>query len=228
MELDPIKDFGDMFAFAQRYRKGSWVFRGEANIDWKTRPRVGRPPAETHNERRIFGHFVREAPAVEPNLPASEWELLALAQHHGLPTRLLDWTENPLAALFFACLSSPETDGAIFALKTSSVIRDESVSPFEVTTLARYRPRHITSRIHAQRGLFTVHPDPEKPLALADRGEVRVHRAPLRHEAKTEMLWTLSRFGISMSSLFPDLDGLARHICWAYSNTDPTRSPSIA
>jgi hypothetical protein len=179
-------------------------------------------------EKRIFDFFIREAVPYLSNVPTSEWEWLALAQHYGLPTRLLDWTENPLIAAYFSCSEYEHEDAAIYMLKTSKLIKEETYkSPFTVTEIARYRPRHITRRISAQRGLFTVHHEPQSPVLLADGGEFAVHRAIIESGFKRKLRWNLSRFGFNRHTLFPDLDGLALHIMWIFSGDDPSEEEEM-
>jgi hypothetical protein len=222
-----VSSFHDLYDIAQLYRKGRWVFRGVDCASYKLIPKIGRTGIEPEHERRIFDHFVREATAYVGTVPSSDWELLALAQHHGLPTRLLDWTENPLVAAYFACQENESEDGAIYMLQTSYVVRDYSTSPFAIDQLSRYRPHHITKRIVAQRGLFTLHPDPKQALELLNKGPIKIHRAIVYKKLKKKLLFNLSRFGINRSSLFPDLDGLAAHIMWMYSNDDPSEEKHI-
>ena len=80
------------------------LFRGQRE-DWPLLPKLARL---THvgdilsAEHEMFATFRREAVADAEPVPDNDWDWLALAQHHGLPTRLIDWTMNPLAAAWFA------------------------------------------------------------------------------------------------------------------------------
>lgn len=69
------------------------------------------------DEMGILLNFIQEASAYTKNIPANDYVRWAeLAQHYGVPTRFLDWTENPLVALYFACESNSGTDAVVWIL----------------------------------------------------------------------------------------------------------------
>lgn len=146
-------------------------------------------------------------------------ELLAIGQHHGLPTRFLDWTKNPLIAIYFAVEESFEdidiTEfSKIYIHKALSKVRLNSVfDPFEIDTVERFVPKHWDNRIIAQEGLFTVHNKPYEPWEPEELDSVLIHK-DIRKAIKT----TLNRFGINAGTVYPDLDGLTKHIKWVRSN----------
>lgn len=226
MKKTEIKSLEDLIEFGDEYRDSRWIYRGVTDATYELVPKARRLGLSDKHEHHIFRSFCRELGAYKVAEPESEWDALALAQHHGLPTRLLDWTENVLVAGYFASRSRFNRAGAIYVLKTDSFY-DENVGPFEMSRTAKFRPRHVSRRITAQRGLFTIHPLDERPLPVGDtlHKAYCVRKALIVADAKEHILWDLSRIDVNARSLFPDLDGLAEFLTWAYSEQDPRISP---
>jgi hypothetical protein len=95
------------------------IYRGLSNAQYDLFTSLdrlgGTIPAHTkvHLENHILRNFVRYSRPFIPNRPSSEWEYLVIAQHHGLPTRLLDWTYSPLVAAHFATYKGNEGNDRI-------------------------------------------------------------------------------------------------------------------
>jgi hypothetical protein len=165
-------------------------FRGHADARWPLEPGIYRSGDDSQWEREMVRDFkLRAFPYPSPS-PSSTLEWLFIMQHHGMPTRLLDWSEKYLVGLYFAVLDLTNTaDACVWILDAWSLneiaINQRTVPTVEYPKLRDYvlnpnpmqverrvaarlpvavRPPRATSRIQAQSGMFTIHGSDKRGL----------------------------------------------------------------
>ena len=210
--------------------------RGQCNVEWGLVPTIGRSYSyigrtiakfDREREYNLLHRFRRRAYA-HYNRVIGDWEGLFLARHHGLPVRLLDWTMNPLVALYNACTfeKNPESNAAVWAFVPDQKqehyinVLEEQRSPLKIPGVKVLYPYDISPRLTVQSSVFTIQEDPQKELQEYNPQEFseenfdigKLIRWSIPKESKESIIEALDRTAINARTLFPDLDGLAKGI----------------
>jgi len=216
-----------------------WAFRGERDEASPLFSSLSRylqnfgvaPEAWPRQEERILRIFKRKAHQFLTKPPDldDDFQWLALMQHHGAPTRLLDFTWSPYVAAFFA-LERTLGDGVVWAMNPARIDSSRAQKPVRMDPRAkgnfhRYylqghhrfiwmgEPQTMNRRLIAQSGTFAVPSVLDLPIEglLRDAYQESIlGKMVLTHRVRDVGMRELYRMNITYATLFPDLDGLAK------------------
>jgi hypothetical protein len=207
-------------------------FRGHGDASWKLLPGVFRGSYKKYAEECLYYEFRSTAGLLlDSNL--NSWDIAFCMQHHGLPTRFLDWTDTFAVALYFA-VAEIKDEAAVWMLDPyllnreacnieeildldadfqhdyfSYFINDKPSTATLPGDIVAIYPRRQNARIQVQKGMFNVHQS-NKPLE--DLYSSYVRKLTLSKACIDDARRFLNLSGINDFSLFPDLDGLSRHL----------------
>ncbi len=233
-----IKDLGDYLRYIESLnQEGLLLFRGQRD-DWPLLPKLGRKSVTLGEKRNtpnldkkeisLAQEFKKRATPFFDKQPNCDLELLSIAQHHGLPTRLIDWSTNPLVALWFVVRKGKggkrrKDYGVVWVYQAEKdhIIKDpEEINfPFNVDRTVVYFPIHISTRIIAQSSVFTVH----KYISLNDwfyqfdrnrDGDIKLFKIKVYTDFFDSIRKNLDRYGFNEATMFPDLNGIATYLEW--------------
>jgi hypothetical protein len=234
----------EFLAWVDRHGESRWVYRGLGDSDFPLRPSVGRKkPYSLVEEQTLLEIFDRRITEYRDSGSLSEWDKLTIAQHHGLPTRLLDWSSNPLVAAFFAVTSAPgmvmvrrssagRARGAeFFAMPDAREVTARVVAwrvharsvinptlqpdPFALNEVSFLMPRSLTTRIASQGGIFSVHPDPKEDWMEPLAKAEHIFDIPGLMRAYFQQ--KLFYFGVDRQRIMGDIDGVGARLAWQYN-----------
>lgn len=219
----------------ERLRSPMQIFwRGQAE-DWPLVPSIFREGRTSFVENNVLSIFKNKAHSRYSKCPKDDdltrW--LFLMQHYRLPTRLLDWTESPLIAMYFAVFEDNESDGFLYALDPFSLnetFLGERVIPDSLDSNVTQRverafksddtysedvlalmPMEFDLRIMKQLSGFTIH-STRSPLQGMNKSKKYLIKYKIPGTNKKHIQNQLDAFSINETTIFPDLDHLSSYL----------------
>jgi hypothetical protein len=203
-----------------------WLFRGVTDEARDLTPKVGRPREKSSRSGKVTPYSLRDEQAVlqafrqharpffQGDHTPIEW--MAIAQHFGVPTRLLDWSDSLLAAAWFA-VQEPRTagcNGAIWVTRAQLPLDpDYSDDPFDLDAIHVYRPPHISPRMASQGSVLMLCPTPTNSVQPTP-----LHKIVIDGRQRFHLRKRLDACGVNERTIYADLAGVGQHLAWRHQN----------
>jgi hypothetical protein len=236
-----VRIYKDLYQQESQYARGSFelgrfIFRGHGSAEWQLIPTFDRwfggPASDAHDiAEELFNHFKRECKEQEDLTEAEmndEYMMMGIAQHHGLPTRLLDWTDSPYIAAFFAFsellpqkgeqrFQAEDQFAAVWVLDTNRRLWNPAVGGVkivQVPTSSNYRLRNQTARFtHLTTAMFPsleeVVRNYVSNVKAQERGATHLFKYLIPTIDTRVALADLHLMGIDHTRIFADREGYA-------------------
>lgn len=216
------------------------IFRGQGNSNWKLVPSLYRLQKLNHTagnmcesyalyESIIVNKFIIDSLPYIGNLERGFYTDRIIAQHFGVPTRILDWSRDPLVALYFAVEEfQNECDSAVFLARPHCHFMSLYEERRMLDEIAAFSPPPFDRRIEAQKSIFTVHDygldDNSRFLPIDDREYIEdgmygsskkmgiLSKIVIPAKNKLKICKILLDYGIDRRTLFPGMDGVGANM----------------
>lgn len=234
-----IENFEELIKEFTDYNCGHFVYRGVEDSSYKLVPSIGRISEDILEEHEFsLEKYEKETLHIFKMKSFSEYsgnnfndlDWLVLAQHHGLPTRLLDWTTSPLVALYFATkptvdksnykIIKPTKDAAIYKYHCERRLDSKDLAnPLEINKHGIFFHKNITNRLIGQHGLFSIHPKPNEPFnnGLDDYKCDGIRKIIIPKDLVKDTFEKIYALGVRHETIFPDLDGYSHDITTTFN-----------
>jgi hypothetical protein len=232
-EIKSVAEFLNALQIDQADSPGTVWYRGHADAAWDLLPGFMRV-AEVTSETTLLNRFRQSAAMLAERRPESTFDWMFLMQHYGVPTRLLDWSESPLIAMYFALeewRTKPDINAALWCLWPTALnknahivdkLEGDYIPSFEDEELQGYSTESVrqstrlelfpvatiatrnNARIQAQMGTFTIHHNQRVPIEGVGDGS-HVIKYIIPHDSRETLAKELKLLGMTRFSLFPEL-----------------------
>lgn len=239
---DALKSYEEIYQKVIEIKRNHFAgkeiwFRGQGVESYFLKPSLLRSGKGIKIEEELYREYCKLASGIGLKKD-TEWENLVDMQHYGIPTRLLDWTDNLNVALYFAesgaiadknmslYIMDPEALNRLSGKKGIPSLQDGNVElsymrnyvhmmPFPAQYPIAVKCNYTNGRIKAQSGMFTVHGQEEfgkDILSTVLEINKSIYKINIAPEARESLKEYLGIVGINQCTIFPDIQGVARHL----------------